>query len=127
MRVHRQTAGWMAGLVAAVIVAAMPAWGQALACGGPGEPLCPQAPQYGVAPAIHLPPGMAYRQKKQQAELRQRKLKQASAKLFVLAQQLRIAVGKTNENTLSLGVIRKAKQIEKLAKQIQDIMSSGRD
>lgn len=82
-------------------------------------------PQYGVAPQIHLPPAMAYHQKKERAALRQRKLKEETAKLFLLAQQLRVTVGKTDENTLSLAVIRKAKVIEKLAKQIQDLMARG--
>lgn len=124
----------MAAIAAGVLAMALMAAGQqrpSVPLGGPAAAVAQQGavppPQYGVAPAIHLPPAMAYHQKKERAALRQRKLKEASAKLFLLAQQLRVTVGKTDENTLSLAVIRKAKAIEKLAKQIQDIMARGTD
>ncbi len=116
----------MAGAAALVLSMALGAAGQT-PCGAPGQPPCLHAPAYDSGQQIHLPPAMAYRQKKAQAALRQRKLKDDSAKLFVLAQQLRVAIGKTNENTLSLAVIRKAKKIEQLAKQIQQMMSRGTD
>ncbi|MGH9535687.1 MAG: hypothetical protein ACRD2E_12605 [Terriglobales bacterium] len=44
-----------------------------------------------------------------------------SAELLRLAQQLRAAVARTNEGSLSLSVVRKAKRIEKLARKIQKI------
>jgi len=42
--------------------------------------------------------------------------------LLKLANELNEAVGKSNENTLSLDVIRKADEIEKLAKHVKDKM-----
>ncbi len=126
MRALRRNGRVVAGVAGLVLAMALGAVGQ-VPCGAPGQPPCLHAPGYDAGPQIHLPPGMAYRQKKAQAALRQRKLKEDSAKLFLLAQQLRVAIGKTSENTLSLAVIRKAKKIEKLAKQIQQMMARGTD
>lgn len=128
MRAGNHGLVWTVVVLAIALAVACPAFGQSAACGAPAEPPCPQtAPQYGVAPTIHLPPAMAYHQKQERAALRQRKLKEASARLFLLAQQLRAEISKTNQNTLSLQVIRKAKQIEKLARQIQQTMARGTD
>ncbi len=60
-------------------------------------------------------------QKKSNLE-RQQQLKKDTEKLLELATELKQYVDKSNENTLSLEVIRKADQIEKLAKSVKDKM-----
>lgn len=56
---------------------------------------------------------------------RQEDIQKDTDKLFVLASELKDAVGKSNENTLSLEVIRKAEEVEKLAKRVKDKMREG--
>jgi len=53
---------------------------------------------------------------------RQKTLTQDTQKLLKLANELNEAVNKTTQNTLSLDVIRKAEEIEKLAKQVKEKM-----
>jgi len=59
--------------------------------------------------------------KKQNLE-RQQEIKKDADKLLQLATELKQSVDKTTENTLSLDVIKKADQIEKLAKSVKDKM-----
>jgi hypothetical protein len=53
---------------------------------------------------------------------RQQEIKKDAEKLLELATELKQSVDKSNENTLSLDVIKKADQIEKLAKSVRDKM-----
>ena len=53
---------------------------------------------------------------------RQQDLKKDTDKLLELATHLKQYVDKTNENTLSLEVIRKAEEIEKLAHSVKEKM-----
>ncbi len=53
---------------------------------------------------------------------RQQDLKKDTDKLLELATQLKQYVDKTNENTLSLEVIKKAQEIEKLAHSVKEKM-----
>jgi hypothetical protein len=55
---------------------------------------------------------------------RQGDLKRDTDKLLQLATELKENVDKTNENILSLDVIKKAEEIEKLAKSIRDKMKA---
>jgi hypothetical protein len=59
---------------------------------------------------------------KNQNELRQQEIKKDTDQLLELATQLKQYVDKTNENIISLDVIKKAEQIEKLAKNVKDKM-----
>jgi hypothetical protein len=59
---------------------------------------------------------------KKQAEIRQKQLKDDTAKLLQLATELKESVDKTNEHVLSLEVVKKAEEIEKLAKHIKTNM-----
>ena len=59
---------------------------------------------------------------KKQNELRQQEIKQDTDRLLELATELKQYVDKTNENIISLDVIKKAEQIEKLAKNVKDKM-----
>ncbi len=60
--------------------------------------------------------------KRQQKVLRQKQLKEDTDKLLQLATELKTSVDKTNENVLSLDVVKKAEEIEKLAKQVKTNM-----
>lgn len=53
---------------------------------------------------------------------RQEDIKKDTEKLLELATELKQAVDKSNENTLSLDVVKKAEQIEKLAKAVKEKM-----
>ncbi len=59
---------------------------------------------------------------KKQNEERQSQLKQDTEKLFKLATELKEQVGKTNQNILSLDVVEKAEEIEKLAHSVKEKM-----
>jgi len=53
---------------------------------------------------------------------RQQDIRKDTAKLLELATELKQEVDKSNENTLSLGVVKKAEEIEKLAKSVKNKM-----
>lgn len=53
---------------------------------------------------------------------RQQEIKKETEKLLELATELKQSVDKSSENTLSLDVIKKAEQIEKLAKDVKEKM-----
>jgi hypothetical protein len=53
---------------------------------------------------------------------RKRQLNEDSAKLLKLAADLKTEVDKTSKDTLSLGVIRKADEIERLARSVKEKM-----
>lgn len=56
---------------------------------------------------------------------RQQDIRDDTDKLFQLATELKAAVDKTNENLLSLDVVRKADEVEKLAKKVKDKMKDA--
>ena len=58
---------------------------------------------------------------------RQQKLKQDTDKLLQLATELKEYVDKTNENILSVDVIKKTDEIEKLAKSVREKMKNAGD
>lgn len=65
------------------------------------------------------------RERDQQKRLnkdRQQKIKRDTDKLLQLATELKQYVDKSNENTLSLDVVRKAEEIERLAKSVKEKM-----
>lgn len=84
-------------------------------------PRSPQPPR-GVAPEIDIPPEMQREMAKRLNKERQEALKKDTDKLFQLATELKQSVDKSNENVMSIDVIRKAEEIEKLAKQVKDKM-----
>jgi hypothetical protein len=59
---------------------------------------------------------------KQRNVQRQQDIKRDTEKLLELATELKQYVDKTNENVISLDVIKKAEQIEKLAKNVKEKM-----
>ncbi len=56
---------------------------------------------------------------------RQKAIKKDTDKLLQLATELKQYVDKTNDNTLSLDVVKKAGEIEKLAKDVKEKMKTG--
>jgi len=56
---------------------------------------------------------------------RQQDIREDTDKLFQLATELKAAVDKTNENLLSLEVVRKADEVEKLAKKVKEKMKES--
>lgn len=68
---------------------------------------------------------MKHNAEKQWNKDRQAKLKADTDKLLELATQLKQQVDKSNENVLSLDVIKKAEQIEKLAHSVQERMKAS--
>jgi Spy/CpxP family protein refolding chaperone len=58
---------------------------------------------------------------------RQKKLKEDTDKLLQLSTELKEYVDKTNENILSINVIKKAEEIEKLAKSVREKMKTYYD
>jgi hypothetical protein len=61
---------------------------------------------------------------KQRNEQRQSELKRDTDQLYKLASELKKSVDSTNEHVLSLEVIRKTEEIEKLAKSVRDKMKA---
>ena len=55
-------------------------------------------------------------------EARQAQFVADSQKLYQLAQELKVEVAKSNKNTLSIAVTKKAEEIEKLAKSMKERM-----
>jgi sugar-specific transcriptional regulator TrmB len=83
-------------------------------------PIAPRTRRDGPEDPSHspLPAGATT---KAMLEQRQKDIKKDIEKLFDLATQLKTEVEKTDATTvLSLGMVKKAEEIEKLAKQIKD-------
>ncbi len=56
---------------------------------------------------------------------RKKQISDESTRLLAMAIALKVEVDKTTKDTLSLNVIRKADEIEKLAKTVKDRMKQG--
>jgi hypothetical protein len=68
---------------------------------------------------------MQDRQLKEANKKRQQDIRDDTLKLYQLATDLKAAVDKSNENMLSLDVIRKAEEVEKLAKKVKEKMKDA--
>jgi hypothetical protein len=68
---------------------------------------------------------MAERRAREANKQRQEEIRSDTQKLFQLATELKDAVDKTNENMLSLDVVKKADEVEKLAKKVKEKMKEG--
>ena len=78
--------------------------------------------QFVPPPTSQAEKDMHQQQLKEANKKRQQDLKNDTDKLFQLATELKEAVDKTNENMLSLEVVRKADEVEKLAKRVREKM-----
>lgn len=68
---------------------------------------------------------MAHQMALKRAVQRQHEIEGDTQKLFSLAQELKDDVGKSTKDQMSLDVIKKAEEIEKLAKSVKDKMRNG--
>ena len=83
----------------------------------------PRDPEQSRFPDV--PSDMQRKQAKEVNQERQATLKKDTDNLLQIATELKQQVDKTNENQLSLEVIRKTEEVEKLAKSIRDKMKNG--
>jgi hypothetical protein len=102
-------------LLAFVLAAVMPSVSQ-----NPNLRL-PDAPRPGPPPRLRMEREMAKKANLQ----RQADLKRDTDKLLKLANELKESVDKTNEGTLSVDVVKKAEEIEKLAHRVKDKMKGS--
>lgn len=107
--------------------------GKLITLAGLGMVMCGLA--CAVTPAA-VPPQVETRQDPAQREMQERMAREANKKrqqdlreqtdrLFQLATELKAAVDKSNENLLSLEVVRKAEEVEKLAKKVKEKMKES--
>lgn len=86
----------------------------------------PQDPQFGTnREKDPTEEKMEHQREKALNKQRQLALKKDTDHLVELATQLKEYVDKSNENTLSLDVVKKADEIEKLAKSVKDKMKGN--
>lgn len=87
----------------------------------PQVPQLPGIPQPGTGDRDDsgIPKDMRKAMEKKANERRQAELKRDTDRLLKLSQELKAYVDKTNENVLSLDVIKKADEIEKLAHSVK--------
>jgi septin family protein len=104
--------------------------GMTLAVGGAAfslRPALPPASQF-ERPQVQQSQAekdMMDRQIREANKKRQQDIRNDTEKLFQLATELRTAVDKTNENLLSLEVVRKAEEVEKLAHRVKEKMKES--
>ena len=86
----------------------------------------PQSPAgRSSGPADEVQAKMEREREKKLNEERFAKLKRDTDKLLALATELKAEVEKANEHTLSLDVVKKAEEIEKLARNVREKMRDG--
>jgi hypothetical protein len=90
---------------------------------GPGQQPGPRSQETG--PDDELRAKMEKDMAKKANQERQAQLKRDTEQLFKLATELKEEVDKSNENLLSLEVIKKAEEIERLAHSIKDKMKGS--
>lgn len=108
-------------VLAFVLLAPMPSVSQSNPLQFPQVPPLEQKPSHEDEQRARIEKDMA----KKANQARQADLKRDTAKLLKLATELKEHVDKTNENTLSLDVIKKAQEIEKLARSVKDKMKAN--
>jgi hypothetical protein len=108
-------------VLAFVLTATMPSVSQSNPLQFPQVPPLEQKPGHDDEQRARIEKEMA----KKANQARQADLKRDTEKLLKLATELNEHVAKTNENTLSLDVIKKAGEIEKLARSVKDKMKAN--
>jgi hypothetical protein len=104
-------------------------------CAMPAHAQTPPVSTYPTMPGPPAPFGdlssdkdagaMAAKMARERNVIRQKAIVDETNQLLDLAKQLKDAVDKTDKNQLSLDVVRKAEQIEKLAKDVKTKMRDG--
>jgi hypothetical protein len=95
----------------------------------PPSPSGGRVPPFGQNPNPDNPPDPNMRHAQEEAAKqrnldRQKRLVADTDKLLQLAQELKVEVGKSNKDMLSVTVIKKAEEIEKLAKSVRERMKA---
>ena len=114
--------------VALVMLMAIP--GVAATAQTPSESQPAASPQVQASTATATPakaaPEMTEKEKRQAAieAQRQKDLAADTAKLLALANELKAEMDKSTKDTLSLAVMRKAEEVEKLARKVRDEMKA---
>ena len=92
---------------------------------GPGQP--PADPQFAQRRNQQDPDDAKIERQmaRERNKQRQQDLKEDTDKLLKLATELKQYVDKTNENILSIDVLKKTDEIEKLAKSVREKMKAG--
>jgi len=122
---------WGAGVCAALLLAGCWASLHTISAAQTQQPQMPPiqpAPSvFGEPPNSNDPMERQRQDKMEKARNvdRQKHLVQDTDKLLALAKELKEEVDKSNEDTLSLNVVKKATEIEKLAKSVKDRMRSN--
>jgi len=104
-----------------LLTAALPSASQSNPLQLPQVPPLQQKPGREDEPRIRMERDMA----KKANQARQADLKRDTEKLLKLASELKESVDKTNEGTLSVDVVKKAEEIEKLAHSVKDKMKGA--
>jgi hypothetical protein len=121
MRSWRKGA-WFKLLLAAAWMIAVPVYAQSQA---PVEPVSKPADEAPQAPAVEpKADAAALATPADTAETRKAQIEAQTKELYRLSAELREEVGKTYKDTLSLAVLKKAEQIEKLAKSLRALMNA---
>jgi hypothetical protein len=89
---------------------------------GTGIPPTTRTGQPTLGTTSEMPSKIAIEQARSRNTERQKRLEDDTAKLLSLATELKDQVGKTNKDIMSVDVIKKAEEIEKLAKDVKDRM-----
>lgn len=92
---------------------------------GQGTPMQPSMPAIPSAADTPLTPDMDQDQAKMRNLDRQKQLVSDTEKLLALANELKADVDKSTKDTMSLDVIKKADEIEKLAHSVKEKMKGG--
>ena len=115
-------AGWTPALmlVGVVLVAALSCFAQE------GHPVAPQAPvSAATAPKSQTETASKLQKAVAADSERKKQISDESTQLLAMALSLKAEVDKTNKDTLSLNVIRKADEIERLAKTVKEKIKQG--
>ncbi len=107
---------WVA--ICSVLLLGTAGWPQNSRVPGVQSPTGPEMPGFGQ----ELTAGAREKQAKMQNDERQKRLVDDTEKLLTLATQLHEDVAKTNKNILSIDVVRRAEEIERLAHAVKDRM-----
>jgi hypothetical protein len=129
MRTQRSIGIWAAVGGLSIVLGGV-GWGQLGNRGGSGSmptmpSNTPSLTPLGTPPDMPVNPAMVQEQAKMRNLDRQKQLVLDTQKLLALANQLKSDVDKSNKDTLSLDVIRKADEIEKLARSVKEKMKGG--
>lgn len=110
-----------AGLSWAMVLAGAGTTMAGAQAGTPGPPR-PRGPFGESTPPDQTAVRMQEQQAKARNQDRQKKLEDDTAKLYALASELKDEVAKTNKDTMSVDVIKKADEIERLAHNVKERM-----